>query len=48
MDGNPVPGTSQIVSKDRQKLMFYLNIHQNIINLLKDGMYILAEIYDNP
>lgn len=47
-DGVPIPGNLKIFDKDRQMMCYHLNLHKYIIHLLRDGMYTLADIYDDP
>ena len=46
--GMPVPGEQKHFDKDRQMMCYHLSMHKYIIHLLRDGMYTLADIYDDP
>jgi hypothetical protein len=46
--GVPIPGESKVLDKDRQMMCYHLSMHKYIIHLLRDGMYTLADIYDDP
>jgi RIH domain. len=47
-DDNVITGPSQTIGKDRQIMCFHLYLHDHIINLIRDGMYTLNDIYDDP
>ena len=38
---------SQTISKSRQKILYFFNVHTIIINLIKDGLYKLANIHNS-
>jgi hypothetical protein len=44
-NGIPSKGTGKI-SKKRQLLLFYLDLHTCLIKLIKDSFYVLQEVYD--
>lgn len=46
--GTPVPGVKKSIDKERQIMCYHLSLHSYIITLLRDGMYSLSEIYDDP
>ena len=48
-EGKPIlKENSQKISTSRQNLIIHLNIHQKIINLIKEGIHNLDKIYDDP
>lgn len=47
-DGNLSPGKLKSFGKDRQMMCYHLNLHKYIIHLLRDGMFTLADIFDDP
>ena len=46
-DTGPSEPKTKIISRSRQELLYYLNAHKLIVNLLKDGMFKLASIYSS-
>ena len=48
IDGSPEPGKINHIDRDRQIMCYYLYLHQYLVNLLRDGMFNLSEIYNDP
>lgn len=46
-DGMPLTGLSAKIDKDRQIMCYYLYLHKYLVHLLKDGMFTIADIYDD-
>ena len=46
-DSGPSQPTTKVISKSRQEMLYYLNAHKLIVNLLKDGVFKLATIYSS-
>lgn len=47
-DGMPQAGEKKVIQKDKQFMCYHLYLHDYIIHLLRDGMYTLSEIYNDP